>query len=63
MTRPTARGSRQVSDALDRIAAALERLAPAPMPAPDFAAEAFVWHTGPDRLEPVAGCRGWTCRC
>jgi predicted AAA+ superfamily ATPase len=43
-----------VSDALDRIAAALERLAPAPMPAPDFAAEAFVWHTGPDRLEPVA---------
>ncbi|MFN6925588.1 MAG: ATP-binding protein [Tabrizicola sp.] len=23
------------------------------MPAPDFAAEAFVWHTGPDRLEPV----------
>ena len=40
---------------LDRIAAALERLAPAPMPAPDFAAaEAFVWHTAPDRLEPVA---------
>ena len=40
---------------LDRIAAALERLAPAPMPAPDFAAaEAFVWHTTPDRLEPVA---------
>jgi uncharacterized protein len=43
-----------VTDALDRIAAALERLAPAPMPAPDFTAEAFVWHTGPDRLEPVA---------
>jgi uncharacterized protein len=43
-----------VTDALDRIAAALERLAPAPMPAPDFAAEAFVWHTSPDRLEPVA---------
>lgn len=42
-------------DALTRIAAALERLAPAPMPAPDFdAAEAFAWHTGPDRLEPVA---------
>jgi hypothetical protein len=37
-----------------RIAEALERLAPAPMPAPDFAAEAFVWHTAPDRLEPVA---------
>lgn len=41
-------------DALSRIAAALERMAPAPMPAPDFAAEAFVWHTAPDRLEPVA---------
>jgi uncharacterized protein len=41
-------------DALTRIAAALERMAPAPMPAPDFAAEAFVWHTAPDRLEPVA---------
>ena len=41
--------------ALDRIAAALERLAPAPAPAPDFgAAQAFVWHVGPDRLEPVA---------
>ena len=43
-----------MTDPLDRIAAALERLAPAPMPAPDFTAEAFVWHTGPDRLEPVA---------
>ena len=40
---------------LDRIAAALERMAPAPAPAPDFAAaEAFVWHTDPDRLDPVA---------
>jgi predicted AAA+ superfamily ATPase len=39
---------------LTRIAEALERLAPAPMPAPDFtAAEAFAWHTAPDRLEPV----------
>jgi uncharacterized protein len=43
-----------LTEALERIAAALERLAPAPMPAPDFAAEAFAWHTGPDRLEPVA---------
>ncbi|SLN30060.1 hypothetical protein AQS8620_00939 [Aquimixticola soesokkakensis] len=41
--------------ALARIAQALERLAPAPEPAPDFsAAEAFVWHTAPDRLVPVA---------
>ena len=40
--------------ALDRIAAALERLAPAPLAVPDLdAAPAFVWHTEPDRLEPV----------
>ena len=40
--------------ALERIAAALERLAPAPLPAPDFAAaDAFLWHVAPDRLEPV----------
>jgi len=44
-----------MTDALLRIAEALERLAPAPMPAPDFAAaDAFAWHTAPDRLEPVA---------
>jgi predicted AAA+ superfamily ATPase len=41
-------------ESLKRIADALERLAPAPMPSPDFRAEAFAWHTGPDRLEPVA---------
>ena len=41
--------------ALNRIAAALERLSPAPISAPDFsAADAFAWHTSPDRLEPVA---------
>jgi len=40
---------------LKRIAEALERLAPAPLAAPDFAAaEAFVWHVEPDRLQPVA---------
>ena len=39
---------------LKRIAAALERLAPQPHPAPDYtAAQAFVWHVSPDRLEPV----------
>ncbi|MDO8982125.1 ATP-binding protein [Cypionkella sp.] len=43
-----------MSDTLLRIAEALERLAPAACPAPDFSAEAFAWHTGPDRLEPVA---------
>ena len=40
---------------LARIAAALERLSPPPETATDFdAAEAFVWHVEPDRLEPVA---------
>ena len=44
-----------MTEALTRIAAALERLAPPPAPAPDFdAAEAFVWHPDPDRLESVA---------
>ena len=39
---------------LRRIANALDRMAPAPLDAPDFAAApAFVWHTDPDRLEPV----------
>jgi len=43
------------TDPLDRVAAALERMAPAPLTAPDFeAADAFVWHVSPDRLEPVA---------
>ena len=42
------------NDTLSRIAQALERMAPAPVAAPDFgAAEAFVWHVAPDRLEPV----------
>ena len=42
-------------DTLTRIAAALERMAPAPLAAPDFsAAEAFVWHVDPDRLASVA---------
>ncbi|MDC0737412.1 ATP-binding protein [Cognatishimia sp. SS12] len=39
---------------LKRIAEALERMAPAPLPSPDFdAADAFVWHVEPDRLTPV----------
>ena len=38
-----------------RIAAALERMSPAPLEAPDFGrADAFVWHVSPDRLDPVA---------
>ncbi|MEM9576106.1 MAG: ATP-binding protein [Pseudomonadota bacterium] len=44
-----------IDDPLDRIAAALERMAPAPLSSPDFSqASAFVWQTEPDRLEPVA---------
>lgn len=39
---------------LRRIAAALERMSPAPVPHPALgAADAYVWHVGPDRLEPV----------
>ena len=42
------------TDPLLRIAAALERISPAPPPPPDLsAADAFVWHTAPERLEPV----------
>ncbi|MEJ2001529.1 MAG: ATP-binding protein [Maritimibacter sp.] len=41
--------------ALTRIAEALERMAPAPLATPDFStADAFVWHTDPDHLEPVS---------
>jgi predicted AAA+ superfamily ATPase len=41
-------------DTLIRIANALERMSPAPLSSPDFSsAEAFVWHTSPDRLTPV----------
>lgn len=40
---------------LTRIAEALERREPAPVGAPDFtAADAFVWHTEPNRFVPVA---------
>jgi uncharacterized protein len=50
-----ARLSRDGADeVLDRIADALERLAPPPPPAPDFsAAEAFVWHPEGRRLAAV----------
>ena len=43
------------AEALARIAAALERMSPEPLKAPDFAAaDSFAWHTAPDRLDPVA---------
>jgi predicted AAA+ superfamily ATPase len=38
---------------LGRIAAALERLAPAAAVEPDFAETAYVWHADPDHLLPV----------
>ncbi|MGS4945685.1 ATP-binding protein [Meridianimarinicoccus sp. RP-17] len=38
---------------LARIADALDRISPPPAEAPPLAAEAFVWHTAPDRLDPV----------
>ena len=42
------------AEAMERIAAALERMSPPPTSAPDFKdAEAFVWHTSPDRMEAV----------
>jgi predicted AAA+ superfamily ATPase len=42
------------ADALRRIAEALERISPPPTAAPDMtAAEAWLWRTEPDRLEPV----------
>ncbi|RED12848.1 ATP-binding protein [Pontivivens insulae] len=42
-----------MSDPLERIAAALERLSPPPAPAPDWSVDAYVWHTEPDHLAPV----------
>ena len=45
---------RDTTDPLLRIAEALERLAPVPVPEPTFSeATAYVWHPDPDRLEPV----------
>ncbi len=42
------------TDPMKRIAEALERIAPAPLAVPNFdAADAFVWHVEPDRLEAV----------
>ncbi|MEM7596684.1 MAG: DUF815 domain-containing protein, partial [Pseudomonadota bacterium] len=43
-----------MTDPLERIANALDRMSPPPGGAPDFAAaDAFVWHVDPDRLVPV----------
>lgn len=55
MTPPDLPASDQMATELRRIAAALERISPpaAALPSLD-GAEAFVWHVGPDRLDPVA---------
>jgi predicted AAA+ superfamily ATPase len=42
------------ADPLERIAAALERLAPGPARAPDWSAAGYLWHASPERLEPVS---------
>ena len=47
-------GDPRMLQALERIADALERLAPGPAKLPDLTlAEAWVWHADPDHLEPV----------
>lgn len=54
---PTGQGqpSERAATFLRRIAEALERRHPPPLAVPDFAAaDAFVWHVAPDRLDPVA---------
>ena len=44
-----------ILERLERLAAALDRLAPPPPPKPDFgAAEAFVWQASPEAFLPVA---------
>ncbi|MEO0679528.1 MAG: ATP-binding protein [Pseudomonadota bacterium] len=41
-------------DLITRVVEALERMSPPPLAAPDFdAADVFVWHVAPDRLDPV----------
>ena len=54
-SKPSSRPGPASDDVLERIAAALERLAPPKPMAPDFlSAEAFVWHPDGRRLAPVA---------
>ena len=45
-----------MSDELNRIADALERLVPAPVGLPDLSkANVFIWNVRPDRIEEVSG--------
>jgi len=44
----------EIQPLLERIADALERLAPVPIPSADInSADAFVWHSNPERLEAI----------
>ena len=44
-----------MADPMERVAEALERIAPAPLQAPNFeASTAYVWHVAPDALHPVS---------
>ena len=44
-----------MADPMERVAEALERIAPAPLQAPNFeASAAYVWHVAPDALRPVS---------
>jgi predicted AAA+ superfamily ATPase len=50
----TAKSVAKSKVSLARIADALDRISPPPAAAPPLEAEAFVWHTSPDRLDPIA---------
>ena len=53
-SRRHAPGAPEAPSLLARVAAALDRMAPAPPAAPDMtAADAFVWHAAARRLAPV----------
>jgi uncharacterized protein len=42
-----------MTDALTRIAEALERISPPPLTGPDLSGAAYVWRVSPDRFDPV----------
>ena len=42
-----------MTDALTRIAEALERISPPPLTGPDLSGAAYVWRVAPDRFDPV----------
>ena len=43
-----------MTNPIEQIANALERMSPAPLKTPDFStADAYLWHTKPDHLEAI----------